>query len=164
MQQDGHVVGTKQRTVATTKYKNFWTKKLNRFCSASWELDKFGRLMRGQPPNSILLPVEPISDSKGHRELGAADLPKNGFEGLRATRTFSVTDKVWIAPSGKKKWVGCVWVGRNPQFFCPVLLPPAPAFTKIVTVRIVSAALLLFFSFCLRHTCACFGWVLWPTT
>ena len=45
--------------------------------SSAWTLDKHGRIIRKQPPNQILLPLDPISDPKGEflpgLELGAAD-------------------------------------------------------------------------------------------
>ena len=54
------------------------TKRLNKqICSNSWILDKIGRIVRRRPPHQILLPMDPISDSKGEflpgLELGATD-------------------------------------------------------------------------------------------
>ena len=86
--------------------------------SASWELDKFGRLVRRQQPHQILLPVVPISNSKGGGflpglELGPVDLivPPKPF--LPKNSAFSVTYTLWIAPSGKKKVGMGVWGGQE---------------------------------------------------
>ena len=88
-------------------------------------------------------------------------MPKNGFEGLRATRTFSVTDKVWIAPSGKKRWVVYGWQESSFFFFFARLAASYPCVHKDFgrQDRERSGAVFLFF---LPAAHVRFGWYVQP--
>ena len=71
------------------------TKRLNKqHCSASWQVDKHGRLVRTQPPHQILLPLEPIVNDKGGflvgLDLGAAERIRNVHAELLHAGAFKV--------------------------------------------------------------------------